>query len=266
MSIITYEIYEIGTRMKTIDKALKLLSYFTVIQPEIGLSELARMSNYDKAATRRFLVALQNHQFIEQNEDTRAYRLGIGFLIFAKIREATTPLESIIQSSLVRLMEVTNETAHASLMTNQNLSTIGISFPNRGMQAHLELGDVLPLHSTASGIAFQAFSNNSNINNPTHKSYIKGLKTDSTTLEDTRRRCYAVSTGIYCSETTGIAVPYFDATATPMGAIAVATPNSRLTEKMYETFSTALIRESKKITSSIGGQMPQSFILTNPVP
>jgi hypothetical protein len=51
-----------------------------------------------------------------------------------------------------------------------------------------------------------------------------------------------------------------------MGAIAVATPNSRLTEKMYETFSTALIRESKKITSSIGGQMPQSFILTNPVP
>lgn len=251
--------------MKTVDKAIKLLNLFSVSQPEIGLSELARMAGYDKAATRRFLVALQNHQFIEQNPDTKAYRLGIGFLHLAKVREATMPLEAIIQPALTRLMEHTHETAHASLMINGNLSSIGISFPNRGNRAHLELGQILPLHATASGIVFQAFSND---HNPAQLSEHLSAYTNETTtdihvltqiIEETRQRGYSIGGGSFCNEVTGIATPYFDAHGQPMGAIAVATPNSRLTDELHHTIQTTLFTESQTITQAIGGKIPAHY-------
>ncbi len=251
--------------MKTVDKAVKLLNLFTVSRPEIGLSELARMAGYDKAATRRFLVALQNHQFIEQNPETKAYRLGIGFLHLAKVREASMPLESIIQPALVRMMEQTQETAHASVMVNGHLSSLGVSFPNRGNRAHLELGEILPLHATASGIVFQAFSSKETLSKMPQElsSYTKDTTTDPESLNqiiaDTHNRGYAIGGGIYCNEVTGMATVYFGSDGEPMGTIAIATPNSRLTDELYHTISTALFTESQYITQTLGGRIPASY-------
>lgn len=251
--------------MKTVDKAVKLLNLFSVAQPEIGLSELARMAGYDKAATRRFLVALQNHQFIEQNPDTKAYRLGIGFLHLAKVREASMPLESIIQPALVRIMEQTHETAHGSVMVNGNLSSIGVSFPHRGNRAHLELGEILPLHATASGIVFQAFSSEEVLREIPQdlSAYTKDTTTDPESLKqiiaDTHKRGYAISGGKYCNEVTGMATAYFGSNGEPMGSIAVATPSSRLTDELHQTIRTALFTESQYITQTIGGRIPASY-------
>ena len=251
--------------MKTVDKAVKLLNLFSVSQPEIGLSELARMANYDKAATRRFLVALQNHQFIEQNPETKAYRLGIGFLHLAKVREASMPLESIIQPALVRLMEQTNETAHGSVMVNGQLSSIGVSFPHRGNRAHLELGEILPLHATASGIVFQAFSSEAALSEiPKDFSvYTDETTTDPESLKqiiaDTKKRGYAIGGGSYCNEVTGMATSYFGSNGEPIGSIAVATPTSRLTDELHQTICNALFAESQHITQTIGGQIPSSY-------
>ena len=78
--------------MKTVDKAFSVLDQFSMENTEIGLSELSRLASLDKAATRRLLVALSKHGFIEQSADTRKYRLGHGFLRLARIREATVPI------------------------------------------------------------------------------------------------------------------------------------------------------------------------------
>ena len=60
--------------MQTIDKALSLLDFFSEQKATIGLSEFARLSGYNKATARRFLVALEKHAFVEQDVTTRAYR------------------------------------------------------------------------------------------------------------------------------------------------------------------------------------------------
>lgn len=251
--------------MQTVDKAVKLLNLFSVEQPEVGLSDLARRAGYDKAATRRLLVALKNHEFIEQNPDNRRYRLGPGFLHLARVREVTQPLVAVLQPALSRLTDMTGETAHASLMSDNTLSTISICFPDRGNRAHLELGETLPLHATASGIAVLAFSPG----NP-----LKMLPdTLSAFTEDTLLEPHAVSRLVaaardlgvavmdssYCSEITGIAVPYFSASGSVLGSIAVATPNSRMSERLSGEIRKALMSECAVVTRAIGGQIPVEY-------
>lgn len=252
--------------MQTVDKAMKLLEQFSRQQPEIGLSELARMTGFDKAATRRFLVALQNHQFIEQNPETKAYRLGLGFIHLAKVRESTFPLESILHAALDRLSVATSETAHASLLINDKLSTIGVSFPDRGNRAHLDVGQLLPFHATASGCAFLAFSS------PERRAALLPEAMDyhtpdtaicpddlSSLIEEACHRGYARAHGSYCNEITGTAVPIFGTDSQPIGSLAIAAPSSRLTEALKKQIVDSLWAESRQVTQAIGGQMPDSY-------
>jgi len=75
--------------MRTVDKAMNLLNYFSTEKPEYGLSELAREAGLDKATTLRIMVSLARHGFIEQHPETKKYRLGNSVLRLARIREAT---------------------------------------------------------------------------------------------------------------------------------------------------------------------------------
>ena len=69
--------------MTTVDKALSLLDHFSNEQTEIGLSAFARLAGYDKSAVLRMLSALGRAGFVEQDPQSRKYRLGGAFLRFA---------------------------------------------------------------------------------------------------------------------------------------------------------------------------------------
>ena len=68
--------------MTTVDKALSLLDHFSHEQTEIGLSEFARLSGFDKSAALRMLSALVRAGFLEQADDRVlrqfAIRLRVG--------------------------------------------------------------------------------------------------------------------------------------------------------------------------------------------
>ena len=80
--------------MGTVSKALSLLGFFSQQQPEIGLSDMARLSGMNKATVYRMLCELQTNGFVEQAGNGRAYRLGAEVLRLAALREATVPVLS----------------------------------------------------------------------------------------------------------------------------------------------------------------------------
>ena len=143
--------------MSTVDKALKLLNFFTVNRPEVGLSDLARLAGYDKATTRRLLVSLAAYGFVEQDGRTRAYRLGGGASRLARIREAQFPLTQTAIPIMKELARDTGETVHLSEFSAGSLVTLHVELSPRAHRVNVDVGDVLPLHSTASGIAYLAF-------------------------------------------------------------------------------------------------------------
>lgn len=253
--------------MQTVDKAMKLLTLFSIKQPEIGLTELSRLSGYDKAATRRFLVALQEHDFIEQNPTTRAYRLGTGFLHLAKIREASFPLEKVIQAAVERLSQNTQETAHATLLSDQRLVTLAVVFPSRANRVHLDIAEALPFHATASGMVYLAFSEPEAFKRLVSelKVYTPDTITDEKALrmriKDAREQGYAITADGYEHEVTGIAVPYFNAQGLAMGTLAVATPSPRMDETLAQAIRQQLIKETRAVTQTLGGVLPAHFPL-----
>jgi DNA-binding IclR family transcriptional regulator len=248
--------------MLTVDKTMKLLSYFSPAMPEIGLSELARMASLDKAATRRFLVSLAKHGFIEQNPHSKLYRLGSAFLRFARIREASFPLASIIQPILEELAANLGETAHASIAADSMLVSIGIAEPHRATRVHVDPSEMLPLHATASGIAYLSFAPKGAFENYIGRGKLVALTPNTIVspkklqkqIAAARENGFALGLRTFENEVIGLAAPLFDWSGHSFGAVSVASVASRFTASSRKEISSFVIDAAIRITRATGAE------------
>ena len=250
----------------TVAKALSLLDYFSDSEPEIGLSDLARRSGVDKATVHRMLSVMCDHGLLEKRGDARLYRLGAGVLRLARVRETAFPVSSVFQQSLDALSAQIGETAHASLVSGRALATIGVSEASRGSRVSLVAGEILPFHSTASGLAVLAFSRLEVVDRvlaepltartsrtPTDADVIRAR------LQEVRLTGYAEADQTNEDDVYGIAMPVFDTDGTPAGAVAVAVPAHRMTNDLRRQIIAALFDEAGKLTAGIGGHPSAEF-------
>ncbi|MCB1424923.1 MAG: IclR family transcriptional regulator [Zhengella sp.] len=253
--------------MTTVDKALNLLGFFSLSRPEWGLSDLARNAALDKATALRLLRSMQRHELIEQDPETRRFRLGKAFLTLARVREQSFPLASIVSKWLGQLALETGETAHASLATERAMTTIGISEPKRSARVHVDPSQPLPFHATDSGLACLAFGperrREAVLSGGGLHRHAAMTETDPgrvrARLEQVRQSGYATGEQTFEDEVTGIAVPFFDGSGLAQGAIAVATPTMRLTPALQQKIRTCLMRTSLELAVSLGSTLPAGF-------
>lgn len=252
--------------MRTVEKALRLLDLFDETRPSIGLSALARLAGLDKATVLRMLSDLATAGLVEQDPVSREWRLGAGLLRLARRREAAFPVTGVLAPILARLAEATGETAHASLRDGRDLGTVGVAESARTTRVHLDPGLVLPLHATASGLAYTAFARPEVLADllardlsgmteatPTDPARLRAL------VEQARARGFASADQTMERDVIGLALPVFGADGFAIGALAVASPASRMTDAHRNLILTALTSAAQEATQALGGRVPSDF-------
>lgn len=244
----------------TITKALDLLDLFSERSPRIGLSEIAKISGYNKASTLRFLNALQAGGFVEQDEATKTYCIGPAFLRFAQLREAVVPMAEAIRHVLRDLNIATRETAHVALLAGDSLANIGTVESKRANRVSIEPGEKLPFHATSSGQVVLAhlepaalsalLDRELRVHAPqtlTDPGRIRAL------LPEIRKNGFAMSSGSYEDGVTGIAAPYFGPDGRVCGSVAVAIPTSRATDELCANVVGHVCAAARRLTELRGG-------------
>ncbi|SMR73031.1 transcriptional regulator, IclR family [Aliiroseovarius halocynthiae] len=255
--------------MGTASKALSLLNYFSRSTPQIGLSDIARLSGMNKATVHRLMSELASHGFVEQVGAGREYRLGPAFLRLAALREKAVPMRELVMAELKTLSEVTGETAHMSLLNGDVLSNLAYSYAHlHGTMVMMEDAEVLELHSTGSGLAVLAFSPTSFVDTVLNKPLVARTSETITDpkairaqLPQIRRVGMAQSIGGFEQDVHSHAAPIFDATSHCIGAMAVAAPVSRMTDTLRTTIQTELAHAARRTTRVLGGFPPDTFPL-----
>lgn len=254
-----------GAFVSTVSKAVDLLNWFSVHKAEIGLAELQRLSGYDKATTYRYLSSLEASGLLEQNDVSRAYRMGPAVLRLAHIREVTVPRREGVRLVLPRLADKTGETAHASVLQGTQLVTLEAHASSRH-SARVVIGEsALPLHATASGIAVLAYAESSfktaALKNPARYTEFTHTKIEQTQadIQNVMDTGFGLSDQGYECGVFGVAVPLFDSTDTVAGAVAVASVTSRVNAVSTRLIKSELIGAAREITRSWGGVVPKTL-------
>ena len=248
----------------TVTKALELLDLFTRGRPLIGLSDLARLAGLNKATCYRMMTELTDYGLVEQLHTGREYRLGPAVLRLAALREAQVPTRDAAMPVLQDLARITRETAHLSLLMGGTLRPLAFAYsPAHSTKVTMEDTDVLPFHATSWGLAVLAFQSIPFVN-ALLAAPLKRLTPHTTTdpailrerLLQVQQTGFAESHGGYEAEVHSIAVPLFDALGQCTGAVAVAAPASRMTDRQRALMQRSLLRAGTEITTLWGGALP----------
>lgn len=250
--------------MGTVSKALELLDLFTRQRPLIGLSDLARLADLNKATCYRLVTELCDFGLVEQVGTAREYRLGPAVLRLSALREAQVPTRVAAMPILQALAQKTGETAHLSLLMAGTLHTLAFAYASAHVtKVTMEDAETLPFHATSSGLAVLAFQpdafREAVLAEPTPR--LTGTTETSpealrARLAEVRSLGMAESRGSYQAEVHSMAVPLFDALGRCTGAVAVAALASRMTDSQRRLIRHALTTAGAEITTLWGGTLP----------
>lgn len=253
--------------MGTVAKALSLLSQFSLSRPEIGLSDMARLSGMNKATVFRLLSELEAGGFVEQIGTTRAYRLGSEVLRLATLRDAAVPLRAVVSTVLDDLCAQTDETVHMSLVQGQHLNALAHKYSaTHATRVMMEDASELSFHATSSGLAVLAFSDptfvDAILSRPLPR-FTQQTKTDPDhirqLLATARQAGFAESVSGFEVDVHSHAAPVFGPDARPIGALAVAAPVARITGRTRSHIQRHLAKHAYTLTLKTGGFYPPDF-------
>lgn len=250
--------------MGTVGKALDLLDLFTRQRPQVGLSDLARLSGLNKATCHRLLSEMESRGLVEQVGPAREYRLGPAVLRLAALRETAVPTRDAAMPVLQALARATGETAHLSLREGHKLVTIAFAYaPTHATKVMMEDADILPWHATSSGLAVLAYLPEDDrdvlLSRPLQR-LTDATETDPlrlrTRFDEVRDRGLAETTGTFESDAQSVALPLFLHGELPVGALGIAFPANRAKPELLSRIRSELARAAAEIIDLWGGQVP----------
>jgi DNA-binding IclR family transcriptional regulator len=247
-----------GTR--AVRRAVSVLKAFTVFRPELGLSELARVTGLNKTTAFRLLSALEEEGLVQRVPQGEAYRLGPEFAALGLRALAAENLLFAAQAELPGLADSTQETASLHVLVGREVVILDEAFGRQLLAAaDKEVGTRWPAHATSTGKALLAFG----IEEQTRELLRRPLtRFTSKTICDpeafrrelrrVRARGYATIQGEAEIGYAAAGVPVIGANGRAVAALTVWGPSSRLTAERMSDIAPRLSAAASRISARLG--------------
>ncbi len=249
--------------MGTVSKALGLLDILARTHAPKGLTGIAAAAGFDKSTTRRLLLELAANGYVVQDSDSRDYELGPALQVLGKAREERFPLYRTTQPFVRALAERIDETVHATEYGAGTLLSICIEHSTKANRVILDQGQKLPLHATASGIAFLAASTPAFVDSIARKSLPHFTATTPTSrhsllraVQEAAERGYSISNQSLEEGVSSVAAAICNQAGKPIGTIAIAVPTLRMTPKALVEFGALVRAAADDVSQHLAGRKP----------
>lgn len=249
----------VPTGAAALAKGLALLDLVADAESPQRFAELQRMSGLPKPTFARILRTLIAFGLVRNDEEHGTYALGPRFLELSHKVWDTFDLNAVAGAELDRLSHDLGETVALCKLDKDTVQYLS-ERSGAGLAVRVKLGERLPLHCTAAGKAFLAFQEPSVsrglIDQIDLEGYTETTLTKRKALEADlaliRARGYSVSYEEHLSGVNGVAVVIAAPDGTPLGALAVLAPASRLGKENIHPVGRDLIAAARRITGSAG--------------
>jgi len=142
--------------IQTVCHALDLLDQFNCNKVELGVTELSRRLALHKNNVFRLLATLESRNFVEQNQSTGCYRLGLKNLEMGQSFSRHLGLQVQSRPVLESLTAKLQETSCITVMKGDNIVSLDAVETPLPVRVVTRLGVNLPPHCTAPGKIFLA--------------------------------------------------------------------------------------------------------------
>ena len=140
-----------------VERAMRILNAFTDSQPEYGVSELSHALDINKSTVHGIVRTLSEYRMLEQDPNTRKYRLGPGLIELGGLARTRRDLRQVARPFLGDLMRQTQETVLLGVFEDDGITIIDTMHPTRELRITAAPGQRLPYSAGSFGRAFLAW-------------------------------------------------------------------------------------------------------------
>lgn len=145
---------------RAVSRALNILKSFTVDDFELSIADLHDRLGIPKSTLVRLLLCMADEGFIEHNEQTSKYRLGVKLFELGSLYERTRVMNvrMLARPHMQELVDRYRLSSNLAIRDSAEIVYIGVAEPvGTQMRIAYSVGDRFGLHHTALGKALLAF-------------------------------------------------------------------------------------------------------------
>jgi IclR family KDG regulon transcriptional repressor len=253
-------------RIHVIDRAAQILDCFGFDHQELSVSEIGAKTGLHRSTAHRILMALEYNDLIKQNPSTGKYHLGIKLFKLGHQAVSQLNLREICRPFLSRLMNDTKETIHLAVLDDDQVLYLDKVEGPHALRMPSRVGRYIPTYCTSLGKAMLSCLDDQEVKSilrrqtlkPHTENTVKNINQLLADLRSVRKRGYAVDNeeieiGLRC-----VGAPLRDYTGGMVGAISVAAPSARLSEKNTPVTGRMVIAIAGEISEQLGFERPKT--------
>jgi len=135
----------------SLDKGLEVLETVAEAGGAANLSDLAHRLNWDKSTVFRLLTTLARRGYVDRDDDTKRYYLGLRIFHLEQKLFHSLDLARRGRETLEDLAQATGESAHLATLERQSMVVIAQRESSERVAVRARVGFAEPLHCTAHG-------------------------------------------------------------------------------------------------------------------
>ncbi len=240
-------------KIKSLQKAIQLLSCFTVDEPKLGVTELANKTGELKSTVHNMLSTLEVCSMIERTPDGK-YMLGVRCLCLGSVYRMTRDSNKLIRTALNELSEITGETVNMAVCREHDV----IYLENICAKAsHLTLdysGSTAPLYCTGVGKSILAYLPRHQQEEVLRSKLVPFTQNTITDPEElarelalTRERGYAIDRAEHEHDIACVAMAVLNEYGIPVASVSVSGLEAHFTEEKIEEFCKYLTKTAELV-------------------
>lgn len=248
-----------ATYSLSVSRAMDLLGLFSPDKPELGVSEMSRALGLPKASVQRFVAALVRHDFLDQDQSSRKYRIGAGAFAVGSLFVNSRRLERLAEPFMHQLVEKLEHTCQLSVLRGAYMIvTASIEGPGP-IKYSVPVGYQLALSTSAAGKAMLALINENEVveiinrgGMPKRTHY--SITDPSRLLEDlraTRERGYSANWEENQLGVGSVAAPIVAPDGSPSAVLSIGFPISLVQKSELALFGEAVARKAAELSRQI---------------
>lgn len=248
-------------KIQSVQRAMDILSMFTLPHPTHGITEIAKAKSLNKATAWGLVTTMEQNGFLEQDPETRKYRLGPKIYELGMVYAGCLEINNKVSESAHSLAQCTRLTTRIGIWDRDAVlvSMVVEPFGQRSMST--QIGPRIDAYCTALGKATIAFLNPNELQDYLNRtdlisytpSTITRKKTLIQDLKEVRRRGYAISDEELIPGAAGIAAPIFNRDGSLAAAMSLgATRKDYVLGERLDDLARDLMTTASEISQKMG--------------
>jgi DNA-binding IclR family transcriptional regulator len=243
------------------------LACFSLQEPRLSLSEIARRAELPLSTAHRILATLREAGLVEQEGERDLYRLGLKLFELGSMVLANMELHREALSFIEELVRESGETVHLGVFDGSRVVSIEKMDSPHGLASQVTVGKGAPAYCTAVGKALLAFQPEAVLEHICRQGLTRFTPRTITDparlreeLERIRTSGYAVDDGEHQAGVRCVAAPIRNYSGNVIASLSISGPAIRIPKEAVPSLAQRVKEVAGKLSARLGYKgEPSSF-------